>query len=160
MTTDTIRTSFPGGGSAEELLSLLGQQRDLYAQLAGLAGGQRALIAGDRPEQLLAVLSERQRLISRIEQVARRLGPYKADWAGVRAALDDRQGSEADRMLAEADGLLAAVLEKDEADARLLAQRKDATARAAAATRASQQVGAAYAAQMDSRGPGTEWTDQ
>ncbi len=159
MTTDAIGPSFPDGGSAEELLSLLGQQRDLYAQLAGLAGGQRALIAGDRPEQLLAVLSERQRLIGRIEQVARRLGPYKADWAGVRAALDERQGPQAEQLLAEADGLLAAVLEKDEADARLLARRKEATARAAGAARAAQQVGAAYGAQMGSQGSGTEWTE-
>ena len=105
------------------------------------------------------MLSERQRLIGRIEQVARRLGPYKADWAGVRAALDEGQGPQAEQLLAEADGLLAAVLEKDEADARLLARRKEATARAAGVTRAAQQVGAAYAAQMGSQGSGTEWTE-
>lgn len=146
--------------NASELIALLSEQCGLYAQLRDLAVGQRSLITGDRPELLLGVLGERQRLIERLEALSGRLRPYQNDWRAVRSGLSASDGRRVDQLVAEVNALLKGILEKDAADAELLAARKSETALRVQSARAVRQAGAAYAASGDVPGGAREWTEE
>lgn len=145
---------------SQELIALLSEQRDLYAQLRQLAGGQRELITGEAPERLLSVLVERQRIIDRLELLARRLRPYQQNWRSVRAGLSAEEGRRADALVAEVNALLKGILDADATDAELLAARKSETARNMQTTKAARYAGAAYGAGQAASGGQIDWTDE
>jgi hypothetical protein len=144
---------------SDDVLALLAEQRDLYADLDGLAQRQRALIAGDDPEDLLGVLSQRQTIVDRLGMLAKHLRPYQRTWREVRSRLSDEEGARADRLVLEVNRLLAGILDKDEADARLLAARREATAQAMGELKRSRAAGAAYAAAAAPDNDQADWTD-
>lgn len=145
---------------AGELIALLSEQCSLYAQLGDLALGQRTLITGDRPELLLGVLGERQRLIDRLEALGGRLRPYLSEWRAVRAGLSAADARRVDQLVAEVNARLKSIIDKDAADAELLAARKSETARRVQSSRTVRQAGAAYAASGDATGAAREWTEE
>lgn len=134
-----------GGGSGERVHALLLEQRDLYRQLAGLAERQRALITGGQPEQLLAGLADRQRLVDRLTVTGNELKPYQANWRQFREGLAPDEATRIDRLVGEVNVLLSRILEKDAADAALLSARKSETGQAIGQLHAGRQAGAAYA---------------
>lgn len=140
-----------------ELIDLLSEQRELYRQLGQLAGGQRALITGESPEQLLGVLVQRQRVIDRLENVTGRLRPYQQNWRAVRSRLSSEDGRRADQIVAEVNALLKAILEKDAADAELLAARKSSIGQAMESTKAARHAGAAYGGGQTASGSRIDW---
>jgi hypothetical protein len=142
------------------IVALLTEQRDLYARLDGLADRQRLLISGDEPEDLLAVLGERQTVLDRLGVLAADMRPYQQSWRDVRGRLSGEEGARADRLILEVNCLLAGILEKDEADARLLAARKHAAAQAMGDLKKSRAAGAAYAASAQSATGQVDWTDE
>jgi len=147
-------------GVAEALIGLLTEQRELYVRLRALTDSQRSLITGDDPEQLLTVLGERQKLIDRLERLAERMRPYQQKWPQLRSELAPAESERVDRLLAEVNALLAAILEKDKADAQLLAARKGVVAQAMATLKTDKQARAAYAAPAHQKQVGVDWTDQ
>ncbi len=144
----------------DELMTLLSEQRGLYERLAELSARQRPLIAGDEPEQLLALLSDRQQLVDRLQRIGRRLTPYQQRWPEVRARLTQEESAEIDALVSAVNGLLVTILERDQADAEVLAARKAATTRAMEAVKHSRHAGAAYQAAGARTGPSVEWTDE
>lgn len=146
------------GWPIDGLERLLLEQRDLYRRLLGLAGHQRALIASDREEELLAVLGERQTIIDRLGVLAERFRPIQQKWPQVRARLSAEQSSRIDELLTEINGMLAELVEHDKQDAVALADRKAATASAVQGVKRVKQARAAYAAAQSSGGSGVDWS--
>ena len=145
---------------AGDLLAVLTEQRDLYAQLSGLAEHQRLLIAGDEPKRLLEVLSQRQKLVDRLGLLADRLRPWQPQWRELRARLSEADQRRVDELVSETNRLLSAILEKDEADVQLLAERKASTAKAITGLKRSRQAGVAYAAASSTARSQLDWTDE
>jgi len=145
---------------AKALIGLLSEQCRLYRQLASLAEIQRGLIARNDTGRLLEVLSERQRLIDELQELASRTRPYQADWPGVRRRLEPEDVCRVDELVAEVNGSLKRIIDQDAADADLLAARKSATGQAMATVQAGRQAGAAYAAAAAERQSCVDWTDE
>lgn len=143
----------------ERVAELLSEQRDLYRQLARLSERQRGLITGDEPERLLALLSERQQLIDRLESIGVELRPYQANWRQVRAGLTDDEGRRVDGLLGEVNAILSEILKQDEADTALLSARKNQTQQQIGTIQTGRQVGRAYASTYSAQASGGgEWT--
>jgi hypothetical protein len=143
-----------------DAIGLLTEQRDLCRQLQHFAERQTSLITGDNPELLLGILADRQQILDRLDDVARRLRPYQKNWPQYRPKLNTVDGAMADRLIGEVNTLLSAILEKDDADARLLAARKDVTARAIADLNHTKKAEAAYAATGHGGGSTVDWMDE
>jgi C4-dicarboxylate-specific signal transduction histidine kinase len=131
--------------SAERLIELLGQQRDLYARLRELADQQRGLIASDRPERLLDVLRERQTLVGRLAQINMQLSPFRRNWNGTYGQLPEDARQRASALLDEINGMLQTILKADREDSALLAARKQAVASELGAVTGGRAANAAYA---------------
>ena len=132
--------------SVSDLLSLLGEQRDLYEHLGRLAGMQRTLITSEDSERLLAVLRDRQELVDRLEVLAERIRPYLRSRTAFRAGLQEDDARKVDRLVGQVNGLLAGILEQDKSDTQLLAARKSSVANEIATVATGRQAGVAYAA--------------
>ena len=131
--------------SAERLIELLTQQRDLYGRLRELAEQQRALISSDRPERLLDVLRERQTLVGRLAQINMQLAPFRRNWAGTYGQLPDDVRQRAAALLEEINVMLQTILKGDREDGVLLAARKQAVATELNAVTGGRAANAAYA---------------
>lgn len=142
-----------------EIIELLTGQLEFYRRLARLADRQRGLITGNAPEELLAVLGERQRLLERLGAVSGRLRELQPSWPAIRAQLSPQDAERVGVRVSEVNGLLAGILKRDEGDAELLAVRKTETGRAIVAARTQRQAGAAYSANQVPAASGREWTD-
>lgn len=142
--------------SAQHVVALLSEQRELYLQLSRLADQQRGMITGNEPERLLTILAERQRLIDRLTVTGRELKPYQANWRQLRDTLPGDQAKRIDALVAEVNSLLSAILKKDEADTALLSARKSEAGRALGTLHVGKRAGAAYAA-SGSTGSGMDW---
>lgn len=110
--------------NADQLLTLLEQQRSLYSSLQDLSRRQRGLISGDRPELLLEILRERQTLVLSLAQLNQALGPYRQDWDERFNALPADVQTRAGSLLESINGMLEAILASDQEDGALLAARK------------------------------------
>lgn len=157
MTTTTETSGFADTG---QLMRLLGEQRELYRQLEQLAGGQRALITSESPEQLLNVLVQRQRVIDRLEGVTGRLKPYQQNWRAVRLGLSPEDGQRADQIVAEVNALLKGILEKDAADAELLAARKSSVGQTIRSLKRVRHAGVAYGGGAVASGSRIDWAGE
>ncbi|MBP7933848.1 MAG: flagellar export chaperone FlgN [Phycisphaerae bacterium] len=142
------------------LIALLTEQRSLYSQLGELAGTQRGLITGGEPERLLSVLGERQKLVDRLDALGGRLRPYLEGWKAFRTTMTPADTLRVNRLLGEVNTMLTGILEKDKADAQLLAARKSCTAKAIETVTIGRQVGAAYVANAYQTRPSRDWSDE
>lgn len=114
--------------SPQRLVTLLGQQRDLYLELRSLSQRQRTLIAGPRPELLLDVLTQRQRIIARLAEINEQLSPVRREWEVVYGGLPEELRRKTGALLAEINEALQTILSIDKEDSALLAARKQSTA--------------------------------
>lgn len=146
--------------SSDQILDLLQEQRTLYHELKGLVEHQRALISGNEPERLLAVLGQRQKLIDRLTQLSQQMKPYQQNWQDIRRQMSPNVGKQVDALVDEVNASLSAILEKDRSDADMLATRKNATASAMKKVHASRQAGAAYAAASQNDEARVRWTGE
>jgi flagellar biosynthesis/type III secretory pathway chaperone len=110
------------------LTQLLAQKCELLLQLRQLVGRQFELIDASNLSQLLNLLTEKQRLIGRLQTIQRQLDPYRAQLPQQREWLSDehrRRGAE----LADAcQRLLAEVVEVDKQSESRLSLRRDEAA--------------------------------
>lgn len=139
METTTVQAASDG------LIGLLREQRDLYLRLKELSERQRAMISGDRPEQLLNILRDRQNLVSALARVNEQLSPYRRDWQRVYDRLSETARQNAQELLDEINGMLQVILRTDQEDQALLAARKQAVARALGGVNDGRVANAAYA---------------
>lgn len=138
------RTPTSKAYSTVNILSLLQEQLDLYAELADYAEKQRSLIPQEDTGPLLTVLTERQKLSTKLGDVVRRLEPVRRDWVMYRARFDSAQRLEAERLLAEIKMRLRALIERDEEDVRVLLAKKQAVASTVRSTHSAGQALSAY----------------
>ena len=135
-------TSLPLG--PENILSLLHEQVDLYAELAVYADEQRSLITMEDTGPLLAVLAKRQELSARLGDVVQRLEPVRRNWVTHRTRFDSTQRLEAEGLLADTRSRLRELIDRDEEDVRMLSARKQAVASAMRSTHSTGQALSAY----------------
>lgn len=131
----------------DRLIRLLGEQCELYRQLRALSQRQRGLIDGDRPELLLNILQDRQRLVTELAKVNEALSVYRKNWDEIYARLPQPVRDRAAEMLDEINALLAQILKSDEEDSRMLSARRQHVAQSLAALTGGRAANAAYARQ-------------
>jgi hypothetical protein len=156
---ETIQTSGVWQIPAGDIVSLLTEQRDTCEKLKRFSERQTSLIANNEPEQLLDILADRQLILDRLDLIAQKLRPFQKNWRQFRLGMNRVEGAMADRLIAEVNALLAEILQKDDADAQVLAVRKEATSRAMADLRHTKKAEAAYATTV-SGGSLVDWTDE
>ena len=144
---------------AAELVSLLTEQRDLCVRLLSLAEHQRSLIIDDKPERLLEVLADRQRLFDRYTGLSKRLQPYQQRWREIRPRLSTEKAWLVEQLLSEVNTRLSAVLANDQEDAELLLARKNSASEISVPMKADKQAAAAYTTDPDSGCSNMDWTD-
>jgi flagellar biosynthesis/type III secretory pathway chaperone len=142
----------------DRLIQLLEKQRELYLRLRELSDRQRALIAGDRPDQLLSILHDRQALVAALVQLNEELAPYRRNWEVVHAELPDGVRQRASALLEEINELLRNILRVDQEDGALLSARKQAVAQSLSEVSGGRTAHAAYGRQGPAR-PATTSAD-
>lgn len=131
--------------ASENLIELLTEQRDLYRKLRDLSDRQRSLIAGDRPEQLLNILRDRQTLVTALAKVNEKLAPYRRNWGGIYETLPESDKRTASGLLEQINGMLKVILKTDQEDQTLLSARKQAVARSLNDVNGGRKANSAYA---------------
>ena len=133
-----------GATDGARLVALLTEQRDLYRRLRELSDRQRALISGDRPEQLLGILQERQALIAALTRLNGQLAPFRRDWDGTYAGLPEDTRAQTSQLLQEINSLLRVILRTDREDSALLSARKQTVAKELSGLSGGQSATSAY----------------
>lgn len=130
--------------SEEQVFTDLRRQAQVHDRLAALSTTQQSLVRADDPSPLLSLLNERQTLVNELAVIHRRLTPVRAEWGRFRSRLNPARRREADALVDRARTALARLIERDEQDARVLAARKQMTARALSTTYRRREAVAAY----------------
>lgn len=133
-----------GSPDSARLLTLLTEQRDLYLQLGDLAQRQRNLISGDRPEMLLNILADRQKLVLAMARLNEELSPYRRDWEAVYSRLPATAGAQVSALIAEINATLQTILRIDQEDGALLSAKKSAVGRQLDELSGARAANAAY----------------
>ncbi len=118
----------PGSNSGEQatLVELLTQQRDHYRQLKTLSDEQQQLVAAGQPEQLLAVLGQRQRHVEALTTLNEQLAPLRPRMSEVAEASPASVRDQLRGLVDEVQDLLEAIIHQDEQDKQRLTQGRDA----------------------------------
>lgn len=138
----------------QRLLQLLTEQRDHYRALRALSERQRSLISGDRPEMLLNILQDRQKLVTSLVAINEQLAPFRRDWDAFLAGLSPETRSTAGALLEEVNELLAVILKADEEDGRMLKARQQNVAQSLSRLSGNRAAHAAYTRQSTGRNLG------
>ncbi|MBL8880216.1 MAG: hypothetical protein JNG88_13945 [Phycisphaerales bacterium] len=128
-----------------QLIDLLTEQHERYRRLRELSEQQRSLICGDRPEQLLSILQERQSLVNALTKLNVSLAPFRRNWDEMYAALPDEIRRRASELLGEINASLQVILKNDHQDSALLAARKQLVANELSDLGGTRAAGTAYA---------------
>lgn len=139
MTTETATRE------GQRLIELLTRQRDVYRQLRQLTDVQRQAIDGEKPEDLLRILGDRQRLINRLGEVNTELEPFRSRWEEIRQGIAPASRLAVGELVEEVQQLLKGILEQDEGDCDALKRRSKSCRDQAAGAAMGQRVHAAYA---------------
>lgn len=145
----------PGSFSTTRLVKLLREQRDLYHSLRDLSQRQRSLVAGDRPELLLDLLSSRKRIVTQLAAINDELAPCRRNWPAVYDQLPTETQGQVSELLKDINGTLQTVLRADQEDSSVLSARKAVVERSLNRMDGGQAVNAAYGG----LGPGTGSAD-
>ncbi len=135
--------------SSQRILSLLRAQATLYEKLEACATGQRALIESDDVKPLLTMLGDRRRITDALTEVSERLRPVRERWDEFRAFFTPTEKDQAEQLIDEAKERMCRLMDQDETDARLLAAKKQFTAKALGAVHARSQAITAYQVSND-----------
>jgi len=142
-----MNTNTSASTAVDGLIPLLKEQRDLYLKLKDLSDRQRDTIAGDRPEQVLNILRDRQQLVTALSKVNEKLSPIRRNWQEIYEQLPEVTRHTAQGLLNEINGMLQVILRTDQEDQALLSARKQAVARSLSSVADGRTANAAYARQ-------------
>lgn len=106
------------------LVRILKKQLEFYRQLAALSVRQHELIEGEKTDALMALLTDRQRVIEQISDVNSEVEPFAAHWAALMPRLDAAQRTAVGGLLEELDGLVETITDRDEKDRHVLESRR------------------------------------
>ncbi len=134
-----------GGAWSCTFAALLGEQWELLRGLDGLSRRQRELIAGDSPDELLALMEERQEIVDRLEAITAKLEPMQTRWREGHAEVVALLRQEIEGRLRDLASLAREIAARDAQDQRLLAERKRGIAEELASMAGSQRAMHAYA---------------
>jgi hypothetical protein len=109
----------------DTLAGLLERQHELLTALLALSRRQTEFIHAEDDEGVLAVLAERQPMVDALVSLHQSLRPYRAAWDRHLAALPPPQRDHVARRAEVVAALAATLAARDDADRRLLAQRRD-----------------------------------
>lgn len=106
------------------MLDLLKRQHQYYLELERLSTQQRSLIQANQPEELLNVLSKRQKIISRIGILNSETAPYREDWDELKDSMPPELRTAIQFLLAKLKEMLNAIIEHDSQDTEVLEKSK------------------------------------
>ena len=106
------------------VLKALAEQLDCYQRLSKLAKTQHDHVQNSRTEDLLLVLSHRQKLLEQIARLEQTISPARKVWAEYLAGLSESDREQAESLLARTRQLLEEITASDRDDALVLQQRK------------------------------------
>lgn len=110
---------------AARLETILDEHESLYDRLDALSERQSELIDGEKTDELLGVLAERQRVVDRLLAVGEELKPFQPKWDDVLAGVDADRRESLRSKVASIQQAAQRVNDRDDRDrARLAAQRK------------------------------------
>lgn len=130
----------------DAVISALRQQLDCYQRLAKLANIQHGHVRNSRTEDLLLVLSKRQKLLEQIEMLEQTIAPARKDWPHYLSGLSADGRETADALLAETRRLLEQITTADREDTLVLQQRKFNIGRGINQAAAARKFNLSYAA--------------
>lgn len=110
---------------AADLIELLGEQRDIYAQLQELSEKQATLVENGDAESLLTLLAERQTLIDKLTQLNGRVEPYKQNWPTLWSQLDAPAQRRVQGLIDQVQSLLDRIVTQDERDRAVLSEQRE-----------------------------------
>lgn len=93
-----------------ELLLLLNQQRDLYHQLKILTDKQHQLAGTNSPEMLLEVISKRQKLTKKLQELDCKLQPIKANWKKLSGQIKPEYRSQAHETASQVQEIIGEIM--------------------------------------------------
>ncbi|MEX0703438.1 MAG: hypothetical protein WD069_15185 [Planctomycetales bacterium] len=91
-----------------------------------LSRRQERLIEQDDYAGLLTVLSSKQRILGRLDDIKRRHPDLLADWRTTRDRIDPADRAECERLLAETEAVVAELIEEERHSTESLIVRRDA----------------------------------
>jgi len=107
------------------LRELLEEQESLFLRLEALSRQQGRLVRDERTDDLLRVLGERQGVVEALERTAAALEPFRAAWESVLAEARPDQRDRLARQVERLSELAAGIAAQDDADRRLIEERRD-----------------------------------
>lgn len=110
------------------LTALVASQESMFARLEMLCQRQAGLVRAEETDLLLALLAERRSIVENIAEASAALAPFRRRWDAVLAALPDEKRGEIQRRLRLISETAARIASQDEADRRVMEQRRDAIA--------------------------------
>ncbi|MBL8875317.1 MAG: hypothetical protein JNM86_05915 [Phycisphaerae bacterium] len=131
------------------ILDMLGQQHDLLAQVGELCHAQERVIEEDEPEQLVAVLEQRARILDRATSLGREI-----DLRITQIPAGDPQRTLIAQRRRAIGELARTIAETDRNHTASLAQRRDELARTLAGVNSGRAAAAAYSGARPPAEPG------
>lgn len=131
---------------ADNLITALERQADLYGRLVVLAEQQHECVVQDRQDELLDVLQRRQEVIDRIVAGDKLIKIVRTRWADVTRMLPEASRLRAEQAMTAMRERLARVVQCDADDTLVLQQRKFDVARQLGQTQSRRAAHAGYAA--------------
>jgi len=123
---------------------LLDEQEALFVRLDALSKRQHELVDGERTDELLRLLAERQSVIDGIGDLALELQPYRERWDSVLIEAKPEQRDRLSQQVERLSDLASRVAARDDADRKLMESRRDSLAGELAGTGRARGAVAAY----------------
>lgn len=111
----------------DDISRLLNLQHECYTELLQLSRQQQTLIAGEDYTRLLVVLSQKQRLIGRLEELGVRQPELRECWLAVRDTISAEERGSCERTLADTEVLMKQFLELEGQSTATLQEQRDTT---------------------------------
>jgi hypothetical protein len=126
------------------LLRLLADQLEVTHELEGIDARKSAALSNGEMELYLALLDERQPVITRLTELNEGLKPFADRFALLATSLKEEQREAVYAQAGRLDAALMAITQRDAAESAVLASRRDQVARDLANVRTGKSAMGAY----------------